>query len=126
MPFLSPGFVDFNDLSKVWQPDQPHVAVRWLRATGSRSVPLPFKAARPPGAGQCSSVKGPARLLRRARDRAERAEHAAVAVLGAQPRTAFPTVIKKSAGIDRHVFALREAAMRTGDHGMKNGVSHDF
>ena len=36
MPFLSSGSVDFNDLSKVWQPDQP----------------LPFKAARPPGAGQ--------------------------------------------------------------------------
>jgi hypothetical protein len=52
MPFLSPGFVDFNDLSKVWQLDQPHVAVRWLRASGSRCVPLPFKAARPPGAGQ--------------------------------------------------------------------------
>ena len=65
-------------------------------------------------------------LLRRAGDRAERAEHAAVAVLGAQPRTAFPTVIKKSAGIDRHVFALREAAMRTGDDRMKNDVIHDF
>jgi hypothetical protein len=71
------------------------------------------------------SVKALA-LLRRAEDRAERAEHAAVAVLGAQPRTAFPTVIKKSAGIDRHVFALREAAMRTGDDRMKNDVIHDF
>jgi hypothetical protein len=71
------------------------------------------------------SVKALA-LLRRAGDRAERAEYAAVAVLGAQPRTAFPTVIKKSAGIDRHVFALREAAMRTGDDRMKNDVIHDF
>jgi hypothetical protein len=34
--------------------------------------------------------------------------------------------IKKSAGIDRHVFALREAAMRTGDDRMKNDVIHDF
>jgi hypothetical protein len=42
----------------------------------------------------CSSVKGPARLLRRARDRAERAEHAAVAFFGAQPRAALRAVIK--------------------------------
>jgi hypothetical protein len=42
----------------------------------------------------CSSVKGPVRLLRRARDRAERAEHAAVAFFGAQPRAALRAVIK--------------------------------
>jgi hypothetical protein len=42
----------------------------------------------------CSSVQGPARLLRRARDRAERAEHAAVAFFGAQPRAALRAVIK--------------------------------
>jgi hypothetical protein len=65
-------------------------------------------------------------LLRRAGDRAERTEYAAVAVFGAEPRAALPAVIKKSAGVGGHCFALREAAMRAGDHGMKNGVSHDF
>jgi hypothetical protein len=47
-------------------------------------------------------------------------------VFGAEPRAALPAVIKKSAGVGGHCFALREAAMRAGDHGMKNGVSHDF
>jgi hypothetical protein len=65
-------------------------------------------------------------LLRRAGDRAERTEYAAVAVFGAEPRAALPAVIKKSAGVGGHCFALRETAMRAGDHGMKNGVSHDF
>ena len=65
-------------------------------------------------------------LLRRAGDRAERTEYAAVAVFGAEPRAALPAVIKKSAGVGGHCFTLREAAMRAGDHGMKNGVSHDF
>jgi hypothetical protein len=75
-----------------------------------------------PAAG--SSLKGPARLLRRAGDRAKRTEHAAVAVLGAQPRAALPTIIKKSASVDGHCFALREAAMRTGDDRMENDVIH--
>ena len=65
-------------------------------------------------------------LLRRAGDRAERAEHAAVAGLGAELRAAVPAIIKNSAGVDGHCLALREAAMRTGDDGMQNGVSHDF
>jgi hypothetical protein len=64
------------------------------------------------------------RLLRRAEDGAERAEHAAVAVLRAQVRAAFSAVIKKLAGIDGHCFALREAAMRTRDDRMKKDVVH--
>jgi hypothetical protein len=38
----------------------------------------------------------------------------------------LPAFIKKSAGVDGHFLALREAATRTGDHGMKNDVIHDF
>jgi hypothetical protein len=82
--------------------------------------------AQPGDAGRFSCVTRVVRLLRRAGDRAERTEHAAIAVLGAQARAALPAIIKKSASVDGHCFALREAATRTGDHGMKNDVSHDF
>jgi len=64
------------------------------------------------------------RLLRRAGHRAERAEHAAVAFLRAQPRAAPGTVVKELAGVDRHRFASCEAAARTGDYGIENDVFH--
>jgi hypothetical protein len=47
-----------------------------------------------------------------------------VAVVRAQPRAAPGTIIKELAGVDRHRFASREAAARTGDYGIENDVFH--
>ena len=47
-----------------------------------------------------------------------------MAFVRAQPRAAPGTVIKELAGVDRHRFASREAAARTGDYGIENDVFH--
>src|SRR5262249_32488348 len=62
------------------------------------------------------------RLLRWTGNGPKGAKHAAVAVLRPQPHAASFALVKELTSIYRHLFAFREAAMRTGDHRIENDV----
>lgn len=64
------------------------------------------------------------RLDRRTLVRTVGAEHAAVARHGAQHRLAVLALVEPLAGVGRHRFLLRMAALRTGEDRLKNDRSH--
>lgn len=60
----------------------------------------------------------------RTRNRAIRAEHAAIPGLGPQQRAAAEAIIKKLAGVSRHGFACLMAAFGAGQGAFKNNFGH--
>jgi len=74
-------------------------------------------------AGSGTRLTRPLRLDRRARHRAVRAEHAAVAPLWSQPLATARAIVKVPAGVNRHGFGLCSGAMRAGDDGLKDHLS---
>lgn len=73
-----------------------------------------------PTAGRGRLVTLARRLNRRTRHRAVRAEHAAIALLRAQPCAATRAHIEKLAGICRHGFRSCRCAVWAGDDGFEN------
>src|SRR2546425_11132568 len=63
-------------------------------------------------------------LDRRALNRTERAEHAAVARIRAQAGLAVAALVVELTSVRGHGFLLGEAAVRTGHHGFKNDSAH--
>ena len=63
-------------------------------------------------------------LNRRAPDRAERTEHAAVAGFWPQQRVAAGALVEESARIRRHRFLPCKAAMGAGEHRLENHAFH--
>ena len=63
-------------------------------------------------------------LLRWTRNGPIGTKHAAVAILRPQPHAASFALVKELTSVYRHLFAFREAAMRTGDDGMERDIIH--
>lgn len=91
---------------------------------GASYAPQPSASLPSAGAAYSASVAGfrVRPLLGRAFDRSVGAEHAAIALLGAQHRFAPAAFVEELAGVRGHGFRLGESAARTGQNGFGSYV----
>lgn len=89
----------------------------WRDDGGTRCLRQPVRRS---ARAACRAI----RLDRRTLIRPVGAEHAAVACLGTQHRLAVLALVEPLAGVGRHGFLLRVAALRAGEDRLKNDLGH--
>src|SRR5216684_326886 len=113
-----------------------HPALRTRIAATIAAVPVPMMTrsyrfiafsctSRRPSRSELATA-GALRLHRRAFDRAEGAEHAAVARIRPEQRAAARAFVVELAGVGRHRLGLGEAALRAGQHRFEDRRAHCF
>src|SRR5712691_2227377 len=94
--------------------------------TRSYVFPIPYVRIQMGRGASRLSAAGALRLHRRALDRAERAENAAVAGIGPEQRPAMGALIVELTGVGGHRFRPGVDAPRTSQHGLEDRLVHGF